>query len=159
VHISPVTANYDSIKVTSYHTCDIDNFNIPGYINYNLNSKSKVGGGVCIYIKENIMVKTREDITNDCNSNNIESIFIELIHPKEKNTILGVVYRPPNNMFSDFEENIKCALSKIDKELKECYILGDFNIDLLKHEKCEYSARFLNQMMSSMLLPIISKPT
>jgi hypothetical protein len=42
---------------------------------------------------------------------------------------------------------------------KECYILGDFNIDLLKHEKCEYSARFLNQMMSSMLLPIISKPT
>ena len=31
-------------------TCDIDNFNIPGYINYNLNRKSKVGGGVCIYI-------------------------------------------------------------------------------------------------------------
>ena len=101
------------------------------------------------------MVKTRDD----CNSNNIESIFIELIHPKEKNTILGVVYRPPNNMFSDFEENIKCALSKIDKEHIQCYILGDFNIDLLKHEKCEYSARFLNQMMSSMLLPIISKPT
>ena len=42
---------------------------------------------------------------------------------------------------------------------KTCYLLGDFNIYLLKHEKCEYSARFLNQMMSSMFLPTILKPT
>ena len=62
-------------------------------------------------------------------------------------------------MYKDFEEKIESALNRIDNESKTCYLLGDFNIDLLKHEKCAYSARFLNQMMSSMFLPTILKPT
>ena len=130
-----------------------------GYVKFNLNRKSKIGGGVCIYIKDNIKAKIRNDITSECNTSNIESIFIELLNPKEKNIILGLVYRPPNNMCKDFEEKIESALNRIDNESKTCYLLGDFNIDLLKHEKCEYSARFLNQMMSSMFLPTILKPT
>jgi hypothetical protein len=63
-------------------------------------------------------------------------------------------------MYKNFEEKIESALNRIDNESKTCYLLGDLNIDLLKHEKCEYSAaRFLNQMMSSMFLPTILKPT
>ena len=103
--------------------------------------------------------KIRNDITNECNSSNVESIFVELLNRKVKNIILGLIYRPPNNMYNDFEEKIEAALSKIDSESKSCYILGYFNIGLLKHEKCEYSARFLNQMMSSLFLPTILKPT
>ena len=91
-------------------TCDADEFNIPGYVKFNLNRKSKIGGGVCIYIKDNIKAKIRNDITSECNTSNIESIFIELLNPKEKNIILGLVYRPPNNMYKDFEEKIESAL-------------------------------------------------
>ena len=63
-----------------------------GYVKFNLNRKSKIGGGVCIYIKDNIKAKIRNDITSECNTSNIESIFIELLNPKEKNIILGLVY-------------------------------------------------------------------
>jgi hypothetical protein len=56
-----------------------------GYVKFNLNRKSKIGGGVCIYIKDNIKAKIRNDITSECNTSNIESIFIELLNPKEKN--------------------------------------------------------------------------
>ena len=138
---------------------DVDEFHIPGYVKFNFNRKHKIGGGVCLYVKQDMEAKIRNDITNECNSSNVESIFVELLNRKGKNIILGLIYRPPNNMYNDFEGKIEAALSKIDSESKSCYILGYFNIDLLKHEKCEYSARFLNQMMSSMFLPTILKPT
>ncbi len=36
-------------------------------------------------------------------------------------------------------------LGQIDKENKLCYLMGDFNIDLLKSESCDYTiSDFLN---------------
>ena len=40
-----------------------------------------------------------------------------------------------------------------------CYIMGDYNIDLLKHEHHPPTQRFLDTMYSSSLLPMIFKPT
>ena len=37
--------------------------------------------------------------------------------------------------------------------------MGDFNIDLLKYECCNYSNNFFNQLSSSGYMPLITKPT
>ncbi len=52
----------------------------------------------------------------------------------------------------------KC-LSKINKEKKECYISGDFNIDILKYNSIHKSADFINSMTSFNFLPTILQPT
>ncbi|CAB4017075.1 Hypothetical predicted protein, partial [Paramuricea clavata] len=45
---------------------------------YEFNRKAKIGGGVCIYIKECLKIKIRDDINKEHLSENIESIFIEI---------------------------------------------------------------------------------
>ena len=66
------------------------------------------------------------------NTSDTECLFIEIINEKSKNLIIGTIYRPPNNRFNEFENDLKAILTKLDKWDKPCYIMGDFNIDLLK---------------------------
>ena len=40
-------------------------------------------------------------------------------------------------------------LAKINKENKICYLMGDFNIDLLKSESCDYANRFTEKLFTT----------
>ena len=59
----------------------------------------------------------------------IECVFTKL-HLNGQTYIVGVVYRPPNN-------NILDSMHTIFEKITQypCYIMGDFNLDLLKHDK------------------------
>ena len=86
----------------------------------------KDGGGVAIYVRNNIKCKMREDFGDD-----LESISVELEALYVKCILVTTVYRPPDSrveLFS-FIENM---ISKIDQEGKECILTGDFNCDLFK---------------------------
>ena len=50
-------------------------------------------------------------------------------------------------------------LNKIDRENKICYLMGDFNIDLLQSETCDIANKFSEQLFTSCFYPIITKPT
>ena len=50
-------------------------------------------------------------------------------------------------------------LDKISKENKTVFLLGDFNIDLLKYEVHLATNEFLDSLSSNMLLPYILHPT
>ena len=50
-------------------------------------------------------------------------------------------------------------LPKISKKDKTIVLMGDFNIDLLKHDANTDSATFLDSMYTNLLLPYISTPT
>ena len=100
----------------------------------------------------------RNDLTTNVNDV-IESTFIEIITSPGKNIIIGVIYRPPNNIFDTFEIAINDILNSVDKENKICYLIGDFNIDLLKSESCDYSNSFSEQLSTSFFYPLITKPT
>ena len=61
----------------------------------------------------------------------------------------------PNDFLSYFEQ-------KIDEHSTTgefLYILGDFHIDLLKYDTCNFSKDFLLSLQSCYLFPIIDKPT
>ena len=62
----------------------------------------------------------------------IETLFIEIISTSGKNIIVGTVYRPPSGNFDMFENKFNKILTKVDKSNKITYLMGDFNIDLLK---------------------------
>ena len=52
---------------------------------------------------------------------------MEILLPKTKGILVGVVYRPPND--GEFLSKLEQSLAKIEPG-KEVFILGDMNIDL-----------------------------
>lgn len=135
-----------------------DQVNIPGYNFISNNRSTKIGGGTGIYLQSHFEFKSR----NECNFSNpdvIESLFIEICIPNGKNIIAGTIYRPPNKNIEEFLEVLNQITSTITKENKHCYIMGDFNIDLLQHDKHPTTNQFLDNMFSFMLCPIITRPT
>ena len=119
---------------------------------------SKVGGGVGIYIDNDLTYKKRLDLSilNDI----IECIFIEVIQPKT-NFLIGCVYRPPGTDIMLFNDNISAILDKINSKRRPLltFLTGDFNIDLLKSESHGPTRDFLNILNSYSFIPTIKSPT
>ena len=134
------------------------NFNLEGYDFISMHRSGKKGGGVGIYVAEKLQHKLRKDLNVNI-EDTIESTFIEIATEIGKNIIIGVIYRPPNNKIEVFQDAINEFLSKVDKENKICYLMGDFNIDLLKSESCDFANKFTEQLFTSSFYPLITKPT
>ena len=69
--------------------------NIDGYNFVYKNRSAKTGGGVGLYVSDNLDFRIRTDIyvyEDDV----MESLFIEIIRSYERNVIVGIIYRPPN---------------------------------------------------------------
>ena len=64
------------------------------------------------------------------NGTETEFVFIELT-VTNRQFIAGVIYRPPNNDPTSFIEALASVLDIINKEKKTCFLLGDFNLNLL----------------------------
>ena len=85
-----------------------------------------------------------------------ESVFIEIID-KGESYIVGVIYRPPGSDMSRFFEHLDNVFDKVSG--KRLYLMGDFNLDLIKNDQHTATGKFLNCMNSSGLHPLISLPT
>ena len=78
-------------------------------------------------------------------------MFIEIRKPRGRNIIVGVIYRPPDRNLDLFLQQFNELMSKISRENKICYIMGDFNLNLMNHH--------LDSTYSNMSHPLISRPT
>ena len=67
-------------------------FEIDGYNLELTNRQNKRGGGVCLYVDENINYKVRTDLNEIKHPEYTESLFIEIEQSKSKNIIVGVIY-------------------------------------------------------------------
>lgn len=54
---------------------------------------NKIAGGICIFTREDLKVKLREDLVTENNTSEMEAIFIEMINDYFKNIIVGAIYR------------------------------------------------------------------
>jgi len=95
-------------------------------------------------------------------NDSIESLFIELDGKsvgKERNVIVGVIYRPPNTDIIAFNNCLSTTMSAINVENKLCYVMGDYNINILNSESHNDTGKFLDIMYSYSFIPLITKPT
>ena len=73
--------------------------------------------------------EVRSDFPND-----FENIFIDILLPKTKPILLGVIYRPPSDMH--FVENFNNCISNSNSfNSQEVILLGDFNVNLIDRNK------------------------
>ena len=76
---------------------------------------------------------------------------------KTKNIVLGVLYRPPNNDITCFNESLNVILDKLKCENKLCFLMGDYNINPLYHDK--HGPTSVELMHSYSFLSLINRPT
>ena len=85
-------------------------------------------GGVACYIKSDIGYLQKHFFVNE-----IGKFFVEILFPRAKPLIVGIIYRPPNQ--SNFLEIINANFDTLDTHTKQSYILGDFNINTNQNNK------------------------
>lgn len=129
---------------------------IPNYTFIRNDRLDKRGGGVGFYIKHGFCYSVRSDLSNI--SPHFESLFIEVKNCKDT-VVIGTIYRPPANSIPSFNEDLSKLLTLINTENKTCYLVGDFNIDLIQYGENRHVNDFLDLLYSSSFLPRISKPT
>ena len=116
-------------------------------------------GGALLYISDSLKYKPRTDL-NISKDKELESIFIEILNAKENNVIVGCIYRHPSMDANEFNTDfLSPLLQKLSYEKKKIILLGDFNIDLLKHESISTVCDFLDQITTNLFKPCIDKPT
>ena len=139
-------------------------FNITGYhcLQFQTRSDTDDGrGGVWLFINSNFTYGKRDDLSVFI-PHVIESVFFEIQINERKTIIVGVVYRPNTQPRADidiFMPKIIETQSKIKEENKVSYLMGDFNIDLLKVNIHAKTNEFVNDVISQGFLPKITRPT
>ena len=103
------------------------NVNISGYTFLSLKSKSQ-NGGVGLYIKTRLGPIPRPEL--DSNSDDYETVWVEIDNSKDKNFLICCAYRHPNTDIELFTEYLQRSLSNPSVANKHVFILGDFNINL-----------------------------
>ena len=130
---------------------------------YNLelkNRRDKKGSDVCLFIDDDIKYTVRKDLEKIKHPDNTETLFIEIDRQAEKNIIVGVLNKPPDQdikVFNTFAETLLCKIAK--NENKMVYLMGDFNINLINEDIHVPTTEFIDMLSSYSLYPSISKPT
>ena len=135
----------------------ITNLSLPGY-DIEFMPSSTHFGGFALYVKNDIDYVKRNDLSNSIN-NVSESIFVELKRERGKHLIVGCIYRHHSAITDFMESFFQDALEKIGKEKKDCALLGDFNVDLLKFESHNETRDYYDLLSSHGFSPLILHPT
>ena len=155
--VKALNCDFNVIGISETHLKDKPNdyYNLPGFTIEYTNRNDREKGGVCMFISDQVKYKFRTDLFQANSS--FESCFIE-IENGNKNVVVGVVYRSHTSI-NNFITDIEPIYKKLNSEKKQFYVMGDFNIDLLKAESQRPIHEYLELIYSFSLLPTIYKPT
>ena len=103
-----------------------------------------------------IYLKPSTDLS--INSDDVESLFIEIHHKKDTNMLFSVVYRLLNDDMTVFENFCKKMLSANDETLKNIFG-GDININVLDCESNKKVRHFLSSTSQYDMIPTVNRPT
>ena len=137
----------------------LDYVSIPGYVNLFRNRDIIRGGGVGIYLRDNIKFKCRKDIEKL--QPDMEHIWLE-IPGRNKNSklLLGVTYRSekilPTQIWLEEFENILANISAQWDGL--LLITGDINIDLMNLDST-LTKQYIDILNMNNLQQMVTKPT
>ncbi|XP_065665725.1 uncharacterized protein LOC136087146 [Hydra vulgaris] len=139
------------------HVSPISNVEIENYVIEHTPTESSCGGAL-LYISSTSIYNKRDDLLL-YKAHQLESVFIEIIDPNGKNTIVGCIYRHPCMSIHDFNKNFLLnLLEKLTKENKNVMLMGDFNIFLIMKTRLKYYFSLII-CVQMLFFPYISLPT
>ena len=132
------------------------NISLKGYTFHYQPTKSFCGG-LAIYVKNSLNHFPRSDLSV-CEKE-FEIIWVEIKRNHGKDILCCCSYRHPNTDKEKFIQYLDLVASKVAKEKKLIYLMGDFNFDLLQYDTDNNSYDFLNSIVENSMLPFIHQPT
>ena len=161
--LSMLSFKFDAIGIseTKIKKDVIPNFdiNIRGYTPFSTPTLASKGG-VLLYIADKHDCKPRKDLEKIVYKDHVlESSFAEIVVPTKKNIILGCIYRHPSMDVKDFNEGYLSPLMEKLPTSKHNFLLGDFNIDLMKSDEDENTSNYFDSLTSLSFIPHIIHPT
>ena len=132
----------------------------PNYNSFESSRPLRDGGGVLVLVRQEL---SASEIPNtNHNSDVLECVFVE-VADTDKTFAVGCCYRPPspNNSYNSscFTNLLSEMLHSISGKYHDCFVCGDFNLDLLKIDNDHNISRFYDSINSLAFIPVISKPT
>ena len=104
---------------------------LEGYKILRLDRLGKVGGGVCMYYRNDLKVSYLKELSS-ISSFGFHQLWVKIQHRKLRSIIVCVVYRPPDCpvtcLMDDLAPNHFQALT----HGKDIFMLGDLNCNMLK---------------------------
>ena len=77
-------------------------------LRYSILRRDRHGSGVCTYSRSDILFTPRIDFQTD----NVETVWVEILLPKTRPILTGICYRPP-------------TFDLLELSFNECILLGD----------------------------------
>ena len=131
--------------------------NIDGYRLFRKDC-NRNGGGVVIYVRDDLNVVERLDITDS-----IETLWVHISLPHSCGFLLGTFYRPPNTSDycdMDYIHKMEAILDTVVLEGNEVLIMADFNCDFLRRRLNNCETKQLKFLFKSFgFSQMINQPT
>ena len=135
--LSELKVSFSVIGITEIRIRDgACNENLPSLPNYYFEyatpplSSGSVGMFINSQLQYNVFERT--------SSSSYQALWIEIVDANKKKNIYGVVYRQ-HDKADDFLNYLSSSIELYSSRNRNIYLMGDFNIDLLKFESCSYS--------------------
>ena len=126
-------------------------FSIDGFSNPVRLDRTSLGGGIMIFIRQNIPYKVLEKIPSE---NDDESIFLE-IKIRNSKWLLIAGYNPKKPRIGNYIQNIETTLNKFINKYDNIIMMADLNIDM--KPGCENALTSFSNTYN--LKNLIDKPT
>ena len=125
---------------------------IPGFVIYR-NDRNRHGGGVALYVRDDVKHKPRKDLTIP----GLESVWIEMSTPDNKDYLICSMYRPPSASAAYYDkiiDNLELASSKN----MEIIVMADLNFNHILDESLSTNPVHLIENLF-LLQQLIEEPT
>ena len=157
-YLSNLNVNFDTIGITETWLNETNKYiyNLNGYNHVPLVRQDRIHGRVSLFISASISYRILNEIS--IVNKDIECIFIE-IELNGDRIHVGIIYRTPDADCRNFCDYLVNILESLKPHNQSCYIMGDYNIDLLKHSTHNPTSEFLYLMFSNSFIPLMNKPT
>ena len=133
---------------------NFDAYGVFGYNHVGLTRGDRKDGGVSLLISEKLMYTELQELNTA--EDHIECVFMKIMYNGIA-FIVGTVYRSPNCNIIDFNDAMSNILEKIGHQT--CFIMGDLNVDVMKHARHPPTEKCLDVMYANYLIPVINRPT
>ena len=163
-----ITFSVIALSETWFYEDDSNLIDISNYTLVNVSRQGRKSGGVALYIHSSLAFKQRDDLkliqdrnqgNNDNSIDHSESVFVEILSHNDKNIIVGNIYRAHRTDVDLFNSDLSKCLDRIASDNKNCYISGDFNLDLLCYNHDPKVTDFVNNFYAHNMFPLIDRPT
>ena len=98
--------------------------NFPGFSIFRCDRAGRQGGGVAIYLRDDLTGELIDSIDNGV-------CELLIVHVHQIDTVVAVCYRPPNTRLSEFSPILKkldSVLSDLPEPIPNIVLMGDFNL-------------------------------